>query len=348
LKKVDFHFGNRHLPSLMSSYSFDLIGVGSPIVDSLARVPDAFIAQSGGEKGGMVMVDEAGMAALIGQLEEPPVQAPGGSAGNTVVGASRLGIKSSFLGKLGGDESARFYKDRFEQAGIDTSRFKVGGLPNARCLSLVTPDSQRTMRTFLGAAMTFGAEEVSVSDFAGCRHAHIEGYVLFNRDLAVKVLESAKEAGCTVSLDLASFEVVGASREILPGLLKNYVDVVFANEDEAAAFCGEGKAFDVMAAELASFCQVAVVKMGKDGAWIVSGGEKVRVEPRVATAIDTTGAGDLWAGGFLAGWLSGLSLEQSGKIGSLLGAEVVQVMGAALPEERWEAILPGVKALGLG
>ncbi|MFQ3670003.1 MAG: adenosine kinase [Verrucomicrobiia bacterium] len=327
---------------------YDLIGVGSPIVDSLAHVPESFIAESGGEKGGMVMVDGAGMVDLVARLPEPPVEAPGGSAGNTVVSAARLGLRASFLGKLGGDDAARFYQDSFLRAGIDVSRFKHSRLPNARCLSLITPDSERTMRTFLGAAMEFGPDEVSEADFSGCRHAHIEGYVLFNEGLARKVLNSAKAAGCTVSLDLASFEVVRATRAVLTDLLREAVDVVFANEDEARAFCGEGQSFEAMARDLATLCRVAAVKMGKDGALIAEGETVVPVEPRPAPRVqDTTGAGDLWAGGFLAGWLRGLPLPTCGKLGSILGAEVVQVLGANLPARQWDLVVEEARELGL-
>lgn len=327
---------------------YDLIGVGSPIVDSLAHIPESFIAESGGEKGGMVMVDAGSMVNLIAKLPEVPVEAPGGSAGNTVVGAARLGLRASFLGKLGGDDPARFYQDSFLRAGIDVSRFKHSPMPNARCLSLITPDSERTMRTFLGAALEFGPEDVSPEDFAGCRHAHVEGYVLFNELLARKVLESAKQAGCTVSLDLASFEVVRATRVMLEEMLRDSVDIVFANEAEAEAFCGGGKSCEAMAIELAGLCRVAAVKKGKDGAVIAQGDRLVPVAPRPAPEVkDTTGAGDLWAGGFLAGWLRGLDLGVCGTLGSILGAEVVQVIGASIPSDRWEVILQEARELGV-
>ena len=147
-----------------------------------------------------------------------------------------MGASCSFLGKIGNCEEGAFYRDSFAKLGGDITRFKVGSISNGRCLSLVTPDGERTMRTDLGAAMSLSPDEISVSDFVGCTHAHIEGYLLFNESLMLRVIESAKEAGCTISLDLASFEVVNATKSILPGILRNYVDIVFANEEEAAAF----------------------------------------------------------------------------------------------------------------
>ncbi len=323
----------------MAEKKYKIIGVGSPIVDTLARVEDAFLEGIEGAKGGMELVDTESMGALLAKVEGELVEAAGGSAGNSIFTLARLGVPATFLGKIGNDAGAEFYKRRFADLGGDTSRFKDGGVPNGRCLSLVTPDSERTMRTDLGAAMTLTPDEVSVEDFRDCQHAHIEGYLLFNRDLMQKVLDSAKEAGCTISVDLASFEVVNATKDVLPGILRDYVDVVFANEEEANAFSGKGTDYEAMVRELAELCDTAVVKVGKEGSYIARGETVVRVDPvRVDNVVDTTGAGDLWAAGFLYGWLQGRDLSDCGRFGSRLGAEVVQVMGATLPEERWAAV----------
>lgn len=317
---------------------FQLIGVGSPIVDSLARVGESFIQSIGGSKGGMELVSAGELAHLLARLDQF-AEAPGGSAGNTAVAVARLGLPTTFLGKIGNDVGGEFYKDRFEALGGDASRFKVGSTPNGRCLSLITPDSERTMRTDLGAAMTLAADEISAADFAGCRHAHIEGYVIFNRELMLKILKSAQEAGCTISVDLASFEVVRASMDILADLLHDYVDIVFANEEEASAYTGLNGDYEGSARELGKLCHISAVKLGSRGSIIVRDGVMIPVAPVPAPgAIDTTGAGDLWAGGFLYGWLKGLSMETCGRYGSILGAEVVQVIGAAIPDKRWQTI----------
>ncbi|WP_309382242.1 adenosine kinase [Cerasicoccus frondis] len=319
---------------------FKLIGVGSPVVDTLANVNDAFLgAHVPGAKGGMELTDATALVKIIGELEGPLVQAPGGSAGNTAVGVANLGLPTTFLGKLGNDATAAFYRDSFKAIGGDIERFKTGDVPNGHCLSLVTPDSQRTMRTDLGAAMTLSPDEVTPEDFAGVQHAHIEGYLLFNRDLLYRVLECAKLAGCTVSLDLASFEVVGAAKDILADILRDSVDIVFANEDEAGAFTDMGEDYMGMAAHLATLCDIAAVKLGKNGSLVQQGDHLHRIEPLIVdNAIDTTGAGDLWAAGFLYGWLTDKDLPTCGRYGSVLGAEVVQVMGGAIPADRWEVI----------
>ena len=316
-----------------------IIGVGNPVVDYLANVSEEFVASVAGEKGGMVLVDTAAMDLMLKELPVEPTRAPGGSAGNTILGLAELGNPVAMLGKIGNCETGTYYREGLLARGGDGSRFKTGIIPNGRCLSLVTPDSERTMRTDLGAAMTLSPDEISAKDFEGYDHAHVEGYILFNRDLMYQVLESAKEAKCTISLDLASFEVVNATKDIMADIIRDYVDYLFANEEEAAAFTELGDDYPGMLDQLTDLAEVAVVKLGKEGSLIGRGDERMKVDPcMVDSPLDTTGAGDLWATGFLYGLLNGQSLKTSGEFGSLLGAEAVQIMGASLPEERWREI----------
>jgi len=308
-------------------------------MDFLAHVSEEFVESVVGEKGGMVLVDTYAMDKLMAQIPIIPTLAPGGSAGNTVLGLAELGTPTAMLGKIGNCETGKYYKEALVARGGDGSRFKIGSIANGRCLSLITPDSERTMRTDLGAAMTLHPDEISVEDFHGYHHAHIEGYILFNRDLMFKVLDAAKGAGCTVSLDLASFEVVYATKDIMEDIIVNYVDYVFSNEEEAAAFTNMGKDYRRMALHLAALAEVAVVKLGGEGSLIAQGTEVIAVDARtVERPVDTTGAGDLWASGFLHSLLNGHDLYQSGKFASLVGAEAVQVLGGSLPADRWEEI----------
>lgn len=321
----------------MAKPTFELIGVGNPIMDLLAHVDDAFLKQNvAGEKGGMVLVDDTDIVALLHHLGDRIAMMPGGSAANTTLGATKLGLKTTFLGKIGGDITAEHYFENFVEAGGDGSRFKRATLPNGRCLSMVTPDGQRTMRTHLGAAMTLRPEEVTLADFKGCRHAHIEGYLLFNPALAQKVVDTARAAGCTLSLDLASFEVVNVARDWIFTQLRQGIDVVIGNEDEAKALFQREDSYEAYARELAQFGGIAAVKMGKDGAWVARGADLHRIFPvSVERVVDTTGAGDAWAAGFLYGYLRGKSLAVAGAIGSRLGAETVQHLGAAIPDIHW-------------
>jgi sugar/nucleoside kinase (ribokinase family) len=190
---------------------------------------------------------------------------------------------------------------------------------------MVTPDAERTMRTCLGAAATLDPAHFTNETFANVRVVMLEGYTLFNHALTRAVAKAAKAAGCELALDLASFEVVRANVAVINELLDGQVDLVFANEDEAKAWNDSGpeEALD----ELAEKVKIVAVKLGKEGALIARGKERVRVRAEVVEAIDTTGAGDCWAAGYIAGYLRGLTLEQCGRLGSLSGAAVVQVKG---------------------
>ena len=195
------------------------------------------------------------------------------------------------------------------------------------------------MRVNLGAAVTLSPDEVTSEDFAGCRHAHIEGYLLFNRELMEAVLTSARQAGCTVSLDLASFEVVSESREILPNLLKDSVDLVFGNEDEIGRLIQSESHLSELAQKLTEWCTIGVVKAGRDGAYLANDGGVVHVPARlIDNPVDTTGAGDAWAAGFLYGYLSGHDLDHSGHLGSVLGSLTVDTLGAHLSDQDWNQL----------
>lgn len=323
------------------SSSFDLIGVGSPIMDLLAEVPFEFLRDHvAGEQGGMVLVDDAEMSGMLSALGFQPVTSTGGSAANATLNATRLGLRTAYLGKIGNCDIAAAYRQRFAEVGIDTNHFKIGSVPNARSLILTTPDADRTMRTDLGAAMTLSPDEISAADFAGCRHMHMEGYLVFNEALADAVLSSAREAGCSVSVDLASFEVINATRPWIFKQLATGIDIVFANEDEIRAlFEDEASSYDELAKRLASHGVIACVKVGKDGAWIAQGDDLHRIEPVVVdNVIDTNGAGDSWAAGFLSSYLQGKSLTESGTLASHVGAATVQHLGPILPDDQFASL----------
>jgi sugar/nucleoside kinase (ribokinase family) len=286
----------------------------------------------------MVLVEAAEIRRLVELLGRAPDHSTGGSAANVTFNATRLGLRTTFLGKLGNDPVAQRYRTQFETLGVDGSRFKQGQRANACCLVLITPDAQRTMRTDLGAAMTLAPEEVTAADFAGCRHAHIEGYLAFNPALADAALAAARAAGATVSLDLSSFEVVHAARDWLFSQFARGIDIVFANEDEIRALFPSrpGVPHADLAAELARHGVTAAVKVGAGGAWVAQGGDLHRIDPvRVETVRDTNGAGDAWAAGFLYGFLHDLPLPRCGAIASLLGAETVRHMGPLIPSQHW-------------
>ncbi|NOY79727.1 MAG: adenosine kinase [Kiritimatiellaeota bacterium] len=325
-----------------------LIGIGSGLLDLLAYVPESFLDRVPGRKGGMELVDHPELRRILEALPRPPERRPGGSAANTVVAAARLGLHAGFVTMIGSDPEGDAYRDGMAAAGVDTRSFKRTGeaTPTGCCLSLITPDSQRTMRTFLGASAELRPVHIGEEDFAGYDLAHLEGYLLFNPDLMMHVLDRARRAGCRISLDLSAPEVVAGARELLPDLLDEFVDVVFANEDEGAEFCGSKHEDEALNA-LARHCEIAALKLGARGALIRRGpNETVEARALPVEAVDSTGAGDYWAAGFLYGLLSGWDLGRAAALGARLGAEVVQVTGAHLPDQTWDALacsLPGVR-----
>ena len=322
-------------------HTHDLLGIGSPIMDLTAQVPESFLATIRGDKGGMVLVDAAEMDGILARLPESPALENGGSAANLTRAATSLGLRTAFLGKLGHDAVGQTYRTQAAAVGIDPSRYKTGPLANARCLALITPDAARTMRTDLGAAVTFSPEELAPSDFAGVRHAHIEGYLVFNQALANGVLDRARASGATVSLDFASFDVIRHTRDwLLSQLRAGGLHVVFANEDEIRALYPENpdEDYPALARRLAAESPglVAVVKVGKDGAWIARDTELHRIAPVPADRVlDTNGAGDNFGGGFLYGYLNGWSLPACGALAAAVGSECVRHSGPAIPPDRW-------------
>lgn len=323
----------------MSRPSLDIISVGSPIMDLIVEIAEEELALLGGEKGGMTLVESDTFKALLNRLTVSPAMMPGGSAANTAFALARLGLDCGILGKLGGDHCGTLYRSAFHRAGGDCSRFKLhDDAATACCLSLVTPDSERTMHTDLGAAKFLAPDDIAHHDFYGVRHAHVEGYLLFNPDLLLSVCRTAQAAGCRISLDLGAFQVVEAMQGLLPGLLTEYIDIVFANEDEAAAFCGEQDPHVGLQA-LAKHCEIAVVKVGAKGAWIRHNDSCCHIPAHpVNEVVDTTGAGDLWAAGFLYGLLNDYPLDVCGHLGSVISSYIVQHPGASIPDHLWDEV----------
>lgn len=324
-----------------------VLAVGSALVDVLALVDESFLPLAGGEKGGMMMVDAAFQDNLIAKLDRPPAYAPGGAAGNTIFGLGKLGVPVAMLTKVGRDEEAEFYRRELRAAGGSDEEFIETALAaTGRCLSLVTPDSERTMRSHLGASQLLTADEVRAVDFGKYNLVFVEGYMLFLPEVVETVLREAKKAGCRTALDMASFEVVRIFRDPLFGLFNaGLVDFIFANEDEAGALFEGVSDEESMVRKLGTLCEVAALKVGRRGSYVVRGPELVRIAPvTVENPIDTTAAGDLWATGFLYGYLHGKPLAECGYAASLVSSEVVKVMGSALAPEVWEKLQSTLKS----
>jgi sugar/nucleoside kinase (ribokinase family) len=315
-----------------------IVGIGSALVDILIQESDGFLEASGAKKGGMTLVENSDVLdAIVAKAANSPTIVPGGSACNTILGIGRLGQPARFIGKRGSDALGDIFEDALRSHNVEP-HLTHSSTPTGRVLSIITPDAQRSMLTFLGASSETKPDELLKSLFADATLVHIEGYLLFNETLILAALKAAKESGALVSLDLASYTVVEASKNILEDIVRDYVDIIIANEDEARAFTGhsdEEKALD----ELAKKADTAVVKVGKRGSYISHKGLKAKIGIMGSgAAVDTTGAGDLWASGFLYGLVNGFTIEKAGRIGAACGYEVCQVVGAQIPDDGWKRI----------
>ena len=275
--------------------AWKVLGVGSPLTDLLLDVDDAFLKDRvSGAKGGMEMVEPETIPALLEVSGTAPRKVPGGSAGNTLFALAKMGVPCAMLGKLGADPDGDFYRAEFRRNGGDDSFFVVTrDAPTGTCLSLVTPDAERTMRSALGASLLLTPDEVKSRDYSSFDLVFIEGYMLLSSVFDV-LLESARAAGCRIGFDLASFEVAGIFREkLLKAVLPGYVDLLFANEEEGAALLGKDDPA-LMAEKLGAMCETVVLKSGIRGSIIKRGAETVKVPAFVVhDPVDTTAAGDL-------------------------------------------------------
>jgi len=313
------------------------VGVGAALVDLLLEEKYEFLGRLGSEKGGMTMVEADTIEKALAQTPSQAKIVPGGSACNTLVGIGNLGGRARMIGRLGEDDWAEHFRSGLRRAGVEGRLLTTGDAATGRVLSVVTPDAQRTMFTFLGASSGLHPGDIGDDDVKDADLVHLEGYLLFNRPVVERVLDLARKHHARVALDLGSFQVVQVCRDLLDEIFaRRQVDIVLANEDEAKAYTGLG---DTDALEvLAGKADTAVVKVGKDGALVARGKERVDVDAHLVEAIDTTGAGDLWASGFLYGLNHGLSLENSANLGCKVGSEVVQVIGAVISEQGWKRV----------
>ncbi len=321
-----------------------IIGIGNALVDVLTRLEDdALLEKLGLPRGSMQLVDAERSARIQQESQNLEKQmASGGSAANTIHGLAKLGMETAFIGSVGKDETGEFFEKDLKQSGI-TPRLFYSDSPSGIANGMISPDGERTFGTFLGAALDLSADMLSKENFSGYDLLHVEGYLVQNHTLLETILKLAKEAGLKISLDLASYNVVEENLDFLHDMVEKYVDIVFANEEESKAFTGESpdKALDV----IARTADIAVVKVGSKGSMVKQGQTKTQIAPIAAHAVDTTGAGDLYASGFLYGLARNLGFEKAGYIGSLLAATVIEVVGAKFGEDKWQEIREKVKAL---
>jgi sugar/nucleoside kinase (ribokinase family) len=329
-----------------NKYNFmkKILGMGNALTDILLQIDnDEVLFSLNLLKGGMQLINTERSQEINDAVSNySKIMATGGSASNTINGITRLGMNGGFVGKIGKDDIGLFFTNDSVNNGVKP-HLLLSETPSGRCTVLVTPDSERTLCTYLGAACELLASDLNPEMFRGYDIFHIEGYLVQNHDLIRTAVRLAKQEGLKVSVDLASYNVVEENLDFLLEIVHEYVDIVFANEEEARAFTGKEpeEALNI----IAEHCEIAIVKVGKDGSFIKSGGKIVLVQPRPANCIDTTGAGDLYASGFLFGLANNYSLEVCGKIGSLISGNVVEVLGAKMTDEVWETIHAEIKKI---
>ena len=316
-----------------------VIGIGNALTDMLVNMQsDAVLAANRIAKGSMSLVDSALQSQISKSVAGFPYSLSlGGSADNTIRAMARLGTKVGFIGKVGRDTTGDFFEQALTNLGIRPTIFR-GSERSGKCVSLISPDGERTMLTHLGAAAELTADEISGDIFEGYDCLYIEGYLVQNHTLIESAMRKARERGLQVAIDLASFNVVADNRDFLRRLTEQYVDIVFANEDEAREFTYEDEPVNALQA-LSELCSLAVVKVGIKGALIKQGSEVLHVGiMKAARRVDTTGAGDFYAAGFMHALCEGLSLRQCGTIGAITAGKVIEVVGTTLGEEAWNDI----------
>ena len=323
------------------------MGIGNALVDIMTKMEsDSFLDTFGLQKASMQLVDLSMSARILEEAKGLRQElASGGSAANTIHGLARLGAGTVYIGKTGDDEFGRFFGSDMEKSGIRPILLR-GSQETGRAIALVSPDSERTFATCLGSAVELSADDLDESYFSGCSYMHIEGYLVFNQELIEAALAIAGRKKMTISLDLASYNVVEQKLGFLRRIVKDHVHIVFANEDEARVFTG--KRPDAAVNEIGDMCHTAIVKTGETGSLIVRQGELSRISSYPATPADTTGAGDIYAAGYLYGCIKGYPAEISGQIGSYLAARVIEHTGAKIPDARWPEMLENVNRIVSG
>ncbi|MBK3515911.1 adenosine kinase [Carboxylicivirga marina] len=314
-----------------------VLGLGNALVDVLAMLEsDQMLVDLNLPKGSMQLVDEAAAQKVKEATSHIKKDlASGGSAANTIHGLASLGIKTGFIGKIGKDELGQVFKSDMTEHNI-TPHLLESDTQSGHANALISPDSERTFATFLGAAVELSQDDIIDELFTNYKYFHVEGYLVQNKALIEKAYKMAKANGLITSIDLASFNVVEDNLEFLTKLIHDYVDIVFANEEEAKAYTGkEGE--DALH-QLAEGTEVAILKLGKEGSMIKRANEVVKVGIIPAKSVDTTGAGDLYAAGFLFGLIQDLPLDKCGKIGSILSGHVIEVVGPKMNKNTWSAI----------
>ena len=326
-----------------------VIGIGNALTDMLVNLrSDEVLEKFDLPRGSMSLVNSEQQKEISKSVSGLPYTLSlGGSADNTIRAMARLGCKVGFIGKVGRDSTGDFFESALDNLGIQPFIMR-GEERSGKCVSLVSTDGERTLVTHLGAAVEMKAEDLTPAIFEGYDCLYVEGYLVQDHNLIRGAIRMAKELGLKVAIDLASFNVVEENLEFLREVISEYVDIVFANEDEARVFSGEEEPINALQ-YISTMCDLVIVKIGMRGALIKNCGEVSHVGIMAAAKrVDTTGAGDFYAAGFLAGMCEGLSMRQCGTIGAITAGKVIEIVGTTPTEEAWDDVARLVKRVKAG
>lgn len=313
---------------------YDVVGIGSPLIDFTVNVDNSVLDLLDLKKGQMHLVDEKKSRDIFSKITDYKIEkTPGGSSANTLAGVAILGGNGAIFGKVGNDLNGDFYINETEKSGVKSLLAKHNSL-TGHCISFITPDAERTFATHLGAAVHFRKEDVVEDEIKNSRILHIEGYLLELpevREAVIFAMEIAKKSGVKISVDLADPGLISRIPEIINEIVKNSADIVFVNELEAKAFTGkeEEEALDI----IHSMCDVAVVKLGSLGSLIKTEAVTCRIPVCKTNVINTNGAGDMYAAGVLFGISRDIPIERAGKIGSYVSSLVVAQVSTRLEKK---------------
>lgn len=311
---------------------YDVLGIGSALLDFTVIVDDDDLKKFGLVKGGMQLIDAERSREVLSSLEGKRIEiTPGGSSANTLAGISMLGGRGIFLGKVGNDPHGDLYIRDTELSGVKAEISRHNSM-TGHAITFITPDSERTFATHLGAALQLGRDDVREDHIKNSKILHIEGF-LFEppglREACMKALEIARKNRVLVSIDLSDPGLIDRIRPIFETVARDFANIIFVNEDEARAFTGSEQ--DKALEHLSTFCDIAIVKLGPQGSLIKSEGVVHRIPVFKTEVVNTNGAGDMYAAGMLYGLSRGFSLERSGTIGSFVSSKVVSQVGARFP-----------------
>lgn len=314
-----------------------ILGIGNALVDVITLINNDNVLENFSlPKGSMQLVDrEKSEMIQAGTIDLKRRFASGGSAANTIHGLAMLGINTGFIGSVGKDATGDFFENDMKNAGVSTMLFRRDSITGT-AVALISTDSERTFATHLGAAVELNEADLNPDIFKGFDILYLEGYLIYNRPLVEKACKIAKTNNMEIAIDLASYNVVESRIDDFKEIIKKYVNIVFANEEEAKSFTGLEPKEALY--KISDFCDIAVVKVGKEGSWIKRGEEVIKIETIEAQCRDTTGAGDLYAAGFLYGLASGFNLAKCGIIGSVLAGKVIEIIGARIDGGKWVEI----------